>query len=192
MHRGPNSRIKPLWRPKKKWIQLLKESKWSMKKICTQEKEKWYLQGTQSEVGGNGTDVGKWGVEEHLTFGKLSDNPTTFLISSCLSVCFSLCNNKGSDFSLVFSWNFARLPISSATLLCLILTNLPHDVSSLFQCFLQWVSANSLLQHFSILSPYFPPLSSLLILRPVLFLACIIERISPWLQCSASPLQSIL
>jgi len=46
-------------------------------------KKKCYLQGTSSEVAGSGTDVGKPEVEEHLTFGKLSDNATTFLMTRC-------------------------------------------------------------------------------------------------------------
>lgn len=46
-------------------------------------KTRCYLQGTSSEVAGSGTDIRKPEVEEHLTFGKLSDNATTFLMTRC-------------------------------------------------------------------------------------------------------------
>lgn len=36
--------------------------------------KKWCLKGTSSEEAENGADVGKPGIEEHLTFGMFKDD----------------------------------------------------------------------------------------------------------------------
>lgn len=52
-----------------------------MKKHMHWEK-KWCLKGTDSEVAESGADIGKPGMEEHLTFPMFKDNDKCWHISS--------------------------------------------------------------------------------------------------------------
>lgn len=108
------------------------------------------------------------------------DPGTVFLMASW---GYSLHTDKASVLSPGLIWSFAGLPISKC---CASPSDPNHFASLPFLCLMFSTVFHQF--HFfnisQICPPCFPPLSSLPIPRPMLFLACIIERGFIWLQCS--------
>lgn len=53
-----------------------------LQNICTRQGKKWCLKGTSSEEAESDADIGKPGMEEHLTFGIFKDDDQGWHISS--------------------------------------------------------------------------------------------------------------